>query len=183
AMFLQASTLWNLLGITTALLAVAYAYTKWCFQYWKKRNVPYIEPTIPFGNLGSPLKENVDESMAQMYKKAKVKGWKYCGMYISLSPNLLVLDLEMIKNILTKDFQYFMDRGTYTNEKDDPVGCHLFNLTGSRWRNLRAKLSPTFTSGKLKAMFQTLVDCGLVLENYIESKIKPDEAVDIKELL
>nr|QYA71986.1 cytochrome P450 [Anoplophora glabripennis] len=178
-----ASILLNLVGVVTALLAITYAYFKWTYQYWKNRNVPYIEPTIPFGNTGNPLTEPLGEAIAELYRKAKAKGWKYCGMYISLSPNLLIVDLDLVKNILTKDFQHFMDRGTYTNEKDDPVGCHLFSLSGSRWKNLRAKLSPTFTSGKLKAMFQTLVDCGLVLEDYIESNITPKEPVDIKDLL
>ncbi|XP_023312855.1 cytochrome P450 6A1-like, partial [Anoplophora glabripennis] len=178
-----ATFLLNLVGVVTALLAITYAYFKWTYQYWKNRNVPYIEPTIPFGNTGNPLTEPLGEAIAELYRKAKAKGWKYCGMYISLSPNLLIVDLDLVKNILTKDFQHFMDRGTYTNEKDDPVGCHLFSLSGSRWKNLRAKLSPTFTSGKLKAMFQTLVDCGLVLEDYIESNITPKEPVDIKDLL
>lgn len=171
------------MGVLTALLAVIYAYFKWSYQYWKNKNVPHFEPKIPFGNLGNLFNRLLGEGIAHMYEKAKAKGLKYCGMYAFLSPSLLILDLDLIKNVLTKDFQHFMDRGTYTNERDDPVGCHLFSLNGSRWKNLRAKLTPTFTSGKLKGMFQTLIDCGLVLENYIEENIKPEEPVDIKEIL
>lgn len=63
------------------------------------------------------------------------------------------------------------------------LACHLFAIGGTRWRNLRTKLSPTFTSGKLKMMFNTLVDCGLVLQKYVENNIGNEEGTDIKEVL
>ncbi|KAJ8973005.1 hypothetical protein NQ317_000394 [Molorchus minor] len=37
------------------------------------------------------------------------------------TPVYLVVDMELVKHILTKDFNHFMDRGVYTNEKDDPI--------------------------------------------------------------
>ncbi|KAJ8913630.1 hypothetical protein NQ315_007347 [Exocentrus adspersus] len=174
----------DLLAVTTALVAVAYAYFKWTYQYWKRQNVPYIEPRIPFGSLRNPFAESGGEQIMEFYKEAKSKGWKYCGIYSVLTPTLLIVDLDLIKLVLSKDFQYFTDRGAYVNERDDPVGCHLFAIGGSKWRNLRAKLTPTFTSGKLKSMFQTLVDCGLVLEKYIEQNVTTNkEPVDIKNIL
>ncbi|KAJ8913637.1 hypothetical protein NQ315_007354 [Exocentrus adspersus] len=181
--FYTGSFLFDLLAVATALLAVTYAYFKWKYQYWKWRNVPYIEPTIPFGNIGNPFRTPLGEEMARVYKMAKARGWKYCGLYSMLKPVLLVVDLDLVKHILTKDFQHFTDRNVYTNEKSDPLSSHLFALGGNRWRNLRAKLSPTFTSGRIKSMFQTLVDCGLILEKYIEKNISPEEPVDIKNIL
>lgn len=36
-------------------------------------------------------------------------------------PNYLVLNLDIAKQIMTKDFHNFVDRGVYTNERDDPL--------------------------------------------------------------
>lgn len=65
------------------------------------------------------------------------------------------------------------------------VGAHLFAIGGVKWRNLRTKLTPTFTSGKMKMMFQTLTNCGNVLEKYLDECTDKSntEPVDIKSVL
>ncbi|KAJ8913635.1 hypothetical protein NQ315_007352 [Exocentrus adspersus] len=123
------------------------------------------------------------EDMTRLCKKAKSNGWKYFGMYSMVQINFVALDLDLVKLIMTKDFHNFADRGLYTNEKDDPLSAHLFSIGGTKWRLLRTKLSPTFTSGKMKSMFSTLADCGAVLEKYIAASIDNDEGNDIKEIV
>jgi len=57
------------------------------------------------------------------------------------------------------------------DEEPEPLAGHLFFLPGNRWRYLRYELSPNLTSGKMKMMFQTLVDCGLELGTILEKSL------------
>uniref|UniRef100_A0A1A9ZPH4 Cytochrome P450 n=1 Tax=Glossina pallidipes TaxID=7398 RepID=A0A1A9ZPH4_GLOPL len=74
------------------------------------------------------------------------------------------MDLNLIKNILVKDFQYFSDRGLFHNERDDPLTGNLLLLDGDAWRMLRQKMSGVFTIGKVKVMFFTTVNVAERLE-------------------
>lgn len=76
--FYFGSYLLDLLGLLTAIVAVGYAYALWKFQYWKNRNVPYLEPVVPWGNLDSPFNrtKSPGEEMVDFYNQAKSKGKK-----------------------------------------------------------------------------------------------------------
>lgn len=104
------------------------------------------------------------------------------GIYLRRQPVLLLVDPEVIKDVLIKDFSVFGERGLRTFEKVEPLTQHLVNLEHARWRPLRTKLSPVFTSGKLKQMFYLLVECGEHLEKYIEKLIAKNEAIECREL-
>lgn len=90
---------------------------------------------------------------------------------------------ELIKNILVKDFHYFTDRGMYYNEKDDPLSANLFSIGGNKWKRLRSKLTPTFTTGKMKMMFETLLVCTDQLIEAMDWYCTQSKPVDIKEIL
>ncbi|XP_012533822.1 cytochrome P450 6A1 isoform X2 [Monomorium pharaonis] len=59
----------------------------------------------------------------------------------------------------------------------EPLSQHLFNLESKRWRPLRMKLSPVFTSGKLKEMFSLISECADHLVQYMEKIASLDEPV------
>lgn len=106
-------------------------------------------------------------------------------MYGFSRPIFVALEPELVKHIMTKDFNHFTDRGFYYNEKDEPIGAHLFAIGGLKWRNLRTKFTPTFTSGKMRTMFQTLADSGNKLERYVDEQVEKNcrEPLDIKTIL
>lgn len=171
--------------VVTILLVVltgVYFYFNYTFSYWKRRGVKYVPATLPFGNFGETFLQRKQMSVQALdyYQRTTEP---FIGLYAMIRPVLLVRDLDLIRNILIKDFQYFVDRGVYSDEKNDPVSAHLFTLTGDKWKNLRVKLSPTFTSGKLKAMFSTLVDCGISLQKFVDSAASKRETVEVRELV
>ncbi|KRT86689.1 cytochrome P450, partial [Oryctes borbonicus] len=161
-----------------------YIYAKWAFKYWERKNVPYLTPTFPGGNLELPwaIKKGIHETMADIYREIKGKGHKYAGIFASFRPTFVPVDLEVVKHIMIKDFQYFVNRGVYYNERTDPMSAHLFSIEGDKWRSLRTRLSPTFTSGKMKYMFQMVMDCANGLEQEIKKLCSEKQPVNVKEI-
>lgn len=78
------------------------------------------------------------------------------GIYLLYRPALFVRDAELIKRILSTDAISFYDRGVYHNP-DDAVANNMLMMTGQEWKSTRQSLTPTFTSGKLIAVFPLTV--------------------------
>lgn len=112
----------------------------------------------------------------------RYKHHRLLGMYMFFKPNLMITDLNLIRTVLTKEFGSFHDRGMYCNEKIDPLTGHLFLLSGKKWRNLRVKLTPTFTSGKIKQMFLVLKECGEELTKSLQNKACKGNSIEIKDV-
>ncbi|KAJ3656515.1 hypothetical protein Zmor_015587 [Zophobas morio] len=153
---------------TTVVLLTWYLYYLYCFTYWKKKGVPTSPPNFPTGNILKPIlgQENLFVTVAKYYEEFRKKGYKHAGLYFFNGPIYFPIDLEIIKSILTTDFECFVDRGTFVDEERFPLSGNLFSIEGLRWKNLRNKLSPTFTSGKLKTMYAIFLK---VTEKFMET--------------
>ncbi|XP_020281147.1 probable cytochrome P450 6a14 [Pseudomyrmex gracilis] len=175
-----------IIGLITALvvaLCSVYIYYKFVvFNFWRKKGVFYIEPVVPTGNMTSLVTRKI--SMGELFGDAylKYKDHRAFGMYTFFKPNLVIADLDLVRIVLTKEFGNFHDRGWYCNEKTDPLSGHLFLLPGKKWRHLRVKLTPTFTSGKLKQMFGILKECGEEFATSLEKVAKTNSCIEIKEI-
>ncbi|XP_069672224.1 probable cytochrome P450 6a14 isoform X2 [Periplaneta americana] len=169
--------------LAVCILTAVYFYFKRSWTYWKKQDVPYVEPTFPFGNFRDVML--LRKSLGEVYKNLydQLDGKKYGGTYMFTKAGFLFRDPDIIKNVLVKDFSNFHDRGFYMNEVREPLSAHLFFLYGSKWRNLRVKLTPTFTSGKMKMMFQTLIECGQELGECLMETANNEKVIEIKDVV
>lgn len=59
--------------------------------------------------------------------------------------------------------------------------ANLFSLEGTAWRNLRVKLTPAFTSGKMKMMFPILVENGKKLQDILKESAQVGDVINVKE--
>lgn len=157
---------------TLTLIFITYIYQK--LNYWKRKNVPFHRFTNPFNRylFGK-----------EAYICAKAEGHKIFGLYAFIRPCILIRDLDLLKRVFTTDFHHFESRGFCYNEKDDPLSAHLFSIYGSKWRKLRTKLTPTFTSGKMKLMFNFVKDCADNLVDYIEKTVDEEGGFDCKDTM
>lgn len=119
-------------------------------------------------------------SPRQVYKNHG--GSRFVGFYEMHKPMLMVGDPELVKAVLIKDFDHFVDRRTVTltAERDEIFKDMLTQATGNHWKGIRSVLTPTFTSGRMKRMFPLVGVKANDLIDYIHREIKSKSAVPIK---
>ncbi|KAJ9581325.1 hypothetical protein L9F63_023498 [Diploptera punctata] len=173
--------LWVLVLII--LITVIYIYIKHCYNHWKRKDIKYVEPHFLTGNCKGILLTS--ETMGDVYEHCykQLNGEKYGGIYLMLKPQLLLRDPEIIKSFLLKDFEYFHDHAMLSDEKIDPLSGNLFMLTGHKWKNMRVLLSPTFTSGKMKLMFETFEECAVELRDYLKESAEIEDILEIQDVM
>jgi hypothetical protein len=152
-----------------AIFITLYLYFTRNFKFWQKLGIPYVNPTPFVGNLKECVfqKVNFGKHFQQIYEQHNDK--PYVGIFSFDKPILLIRDLELVKNILVKDFQYFTDRIIAFDEKLDPLCSKiLFVMKGQRWRHWRTNLTPMFTSGKMKKIFYLVDTCSKELTDCLD---------------
>lgn len=119
-------------------------------------------------------------SFLQVYKKHR--GSKFIGFYELMKPTLMVLDKEVIKAVLIKDFDHFVDRRnmTLTSDEDKVMNKFLTNVTGDHWKGIRSVLSPSFTSGRMKGMFPLVEKKADDLVKHLHRKLQTNSSVPLR---
>lgn len=140
------------LGTSTIVLFISLIlYLKWKLTYWQRKGLEYIEPELFFGNIREQLTEKLSfgDQFQKFYTYFKSRGLKHGGIYMFSKPVFIPIDPDLIKHIVKTDFTSFLNHGLlYVNEEVDPLTAHLFNLENEKWRNMRTRMTPAFTSGK-----------------------------------
>ncbi|KAM0725020.1 putative cytochrome P450 6a13 [Formica fusca] len=165
------------------LLGSLYFYLRATFDFWQCRGVPFKKPTVLVGNFGPLLlfRKSQPEGVKEMYQWFKDE--KFFGAFRVRSPVLILRDPDLVKSVFVKDFACFTNRGIPINNAQDPLSGHLFNLEGRKWKGLRSKLTPAFSSGKLKRMFYLLVECCEELQRLIDASCHADRStIEVREL-
>ncbi|XP_076285744.1 cytochrome P450 6a2-like isoform X2 [Lasioglossum baleicum] len=164
------------------LLIVFYYYRISHYNFWKKRGVFGPRPNPIFGNLLdlTLARVSISDVVVNLYKKYKHE--PVVGLFDGTSPVLVLHDPDIIKNVLIRDFSSFQERPHTVHERTEPLSPHLVQLDARRWRPIRPKLTPFFTSGKLKEMFTLMVEVSKNLEGYLNDVVGTGKPVEVREL-
>ncbi|XP_063598457.1 cytochrome P450 3A29-like [Penaeus indicus] len=141
---------WTLL--LSSVVLYFYRWVRERRQYhsiFSKMGVPYIKPHILYGS-NHQLRGKGILSIDVIGKWVKKYG-KVFGYYIGWKPTLVVTDLDMIKDILIKEFHNFANRPKLVIEAQ-PVVHTVVGLRDQRWKDVRSILAPTFSMVKMKHM-------------------------------
>ncbi|CAH1992838.1 unnamed protein product [Acanthoscelides obtectus] len=178
-MLLTSSWLADLLIVLITISFLTYKYYTRNFYVFTKRGVKHIKPTPFLGNFASVLffKEHTGEWLMKLHRE--FDDVPYFGVFIFDVPYLVIKSPEIIKNIMMKDFNHFMDRTSAVSNYDEIQKNAMFFQKGEEWKATRSKLTSVFTSGRLKAMFPILTKNGVKLTEYIKATPGPIELEDM----
>lgn len=135
------------------------------------------------GNITGMGSRALCDIFQDVYDELKSQG-PLGGIFLFCKPVVLVTDPNVLRYILIKDFEYFHDRATFSDDQRDPLWSNLFSMEGERWKRLRAKLTPTFSSGKIKNMFGRVETVADEMQQYIDHRLElSNEAIEWKDVL
>ncbi|XP_011175444.1 cytochrome P450 9e2-like [Solenopsis invicta] len=173
-----------LLTILTAGVCLYY-FVLSKLTYFERLKVPYVQPIPFFGNMAPFVFRRISnvELIQKMYNL--FPDAKYFGFFDFSSPTFIIRDPELISMIAIKHFDNFCDHRAFVNESLDPIaGRNLFNLRGDHWREMRKLLSPSFTSSKMKMMFELMSQCAENCATFVATEAgKAGKTYDMKEIL
>ncbi|KAH7984145.1 hypothetical protein HPB52_017462 [Rhipicephalus sanguineus] len=139
--------------------------------------VPGPEPSFIFGNLLEIKRRGAAACFAEWIKKYG----NICGFYNGAIPFLLVADIDLLKKIELEDSDAFLQRGNVFEIEPLPDYRHKMIVTApvSRWREMRAVLSPAFTISKLSQMFVIMDKCSDTMMEKLEEKRRAATSVEV----
>lgn len=168
--------------VLIALVAL-YLYSTRRHDYWAKRNVQHRPPIPLFGNhfLTVSGQRSITQVSTELYNQFPKE--KVVGYYRGTTPELVIRDLEIARNILTVDFACFYPRGLGRDPKREPLHAHLFFADGDLWKLVRQRLTPAFTTAKLRGMFPLIVNCAKKLQVVGADVVSRGGDCDVRELM
>ncbi|KAL6418963.1 hypothetical protein ACFW04_011670 [Cataglyphis niger] len=117
------------------------------YFYWKGKGVPYLPDSL-----------------------RSIIMAKYFGTMDFATPAVFLLDPELIKDVLVKDFENFHDHHSFLDEDLDP----LFKM--------RNTLSPSFTASNMKIMFDLVSKYSREFVDYLVDQPELYVAIETKQI-
>ncbi|KAK5641475.1 hypothetical protein RI129_010022 [Pyrocoelia pectoralis] len=161
-----------LLIIALLLIVIIYYLLFKPLNYWKEKNVPYTRAVPIFGNTWPVVFRKLSSAEVNLKLCQDHADKRYFGMHHFTTTTLLVQDPELIKKITVKEFDAFPEHRSFIPADVDPLwNKNLFAMEGGeRWHQMRATLSPSFTSNKMKTMFALMKECSSQFSSFYLKK-------------
>ena len=99
--------------------------------------------------------------------------------YLGIKPEIMTEDLEIIKSVMVKNFDSFINRPYRPSLLTKGGAQSLLRLRGDHWRRVRRILTPTFSSKKLKMMSPLIQESCERLRNKMAAVSDTGSSVDV----
>ncbi|XP_016999628.2 probable cytochrome P450 28a5 [Drosophila takahashii] len=164
------------LALGLLLGGLLYAAMTWNFNYWRKRRVPGPKPQLFTGNYPNlyTMKRNMIYDLNDIYKKYKSK-YDAVGIFSGWVPQLLVISPELAHRVFVTNFKNFHDNelSRLTDEKTDFIlSNNPFSLTGEKWKQRRADITPGLTNGRIKSVYPVTNKVCQQMSEWVKKQIR-----------
>lgn len=146
---------WAYLLVSAIVVVISWLISR--KTYWSRKNINGPSNWLPFQELLSIRKKPFNELQYENYKKYN-KVW---GGHSGFNKFIVVGEPELIKNVLVKDFANFQSL-TSNRSGNSVESKFLTQLKGAEWKRVRTIVATTFTSQKLKLIFQLMKICNKI---------------------
>ncbi|KAE8300410.1 Cytochrome P450 3A40 [Larimichthys crocea] len=171
-LFYFSTETWTLL---VAFITLFFVYTYWTYGTFRKMGIPGPKP-VPFFGTMLAYRKGIPNFDTECFKKYG----KIWGIFEGRQPILCITDPAMIKTILIKEcYSLFTNRRNF--HLNGPMYDAMSVSEDDEWKRIRSNLSPSFTSGKLKKMFDIMKDHSAKLVNSMKKKADKDEPLELKD--
>ena len=102
------------------------------------------------------------------------------GIYEGWRPILVITNAEDVKDITVKNFHKFINRRYLGGDPDGKKT--LFFRVDDDWKRMRAVMSPTFSSGKMKQMYPLMQECLDLFMDRVDAIVSKGESFACKNL-
>lgn len=168
-----------------AIFVILLTFVYWINRrqdYFKNHKVPFAKSLPLLGAFSDAVLGKIAfyDNVVTLYNQPEVKDKPFFGMFLFHKPGLIVNDPELIKQLLVKDFNHFVNRYV-SSDVHDPLGYYnLFSVKSFMWKKIRGKLSPFFSSGKLKTMYYLIDKISTDLNQFVHKRLDKDNKVELE---
>ncbi|KAI2474170.1 hypothetical protein C4B38_000245 [Diabrotica virgifera virgifera] len=177
-MLVTSSIILDLVLILLVGIYFLFRYTSKKHKYFEKIGVytPKIQPI--FGHFLDIvlLRTTLAEWLKYYYDRVDKP---FFGLYVFDDPYFVIKDADIVKTILVKDFNSFVDRNIAAPDFTPLTKNMMFLQKSPAWKNDRAKMTVVFSSGKLKGMFPLIKKSVRDMTNFLQKNRKVMEAKEL----
>ncbi|KAK7863019.1 hypothetical protein R5R35_010767 [Gryllus longicercus] len=163
---------WWLLGGGALLLFLYWLGTR-SHDHFRRRGMPFARP-LPFvGSMAPVLLGRLSMADWALHLYRAHRHLPASGFFEFARPKLLLRDPDLIRAVTVKAFDHFVDHQQFNTERAEPMFArNLLGLTGQEWRDMRATLSPAFTTSKMRNIFSLINLSAEQMVNYLKKTTK-----------
>jgi len=169
------------LSIVIAALGIYYYLFRY-FNFFKRHGIIHI-PSVPILGVMAPI---IFRQMSFVDISQKIYNFnrdaKYIGIYATTKPVLLIRDLKLIKDVLIKNFDTFINRPAFNEHNEHVLSQNLFALQNTKWRYTKHLLCFAFTFKNMKIMFDLMSKCAVDLTEFMSTLPADKSDVNVKDV-